>query len=93
MKQAVRPTEGTAVPPGVSKVPRISVAWRPSWSRLSVTRALLGFTSEQRLTRHAPARLRRVHDAAFWDGFAWLKMPVEDAQRLVTLTLPYSVRS
>ncbi|MGI5205976.1 hypothetical protein ACQEU6_30930 [Spirillospora sp. CA-108201] len=31
-------------------------------------------------------RPRRVRYAAFWDGFAWLKMPVEDAERLMALT-------
>jgi hypothetical protein len=29
---------------------------------------------------------RRVRYAAFWDGFAWLKMPIEDGARLVALT-------
>lgn len=31
-------------------------------------------------------RRRGLRYAAFWDGFAWLKMPVEDAERLVALT-------
>ncbi|MFG2244952.1 hypothetical protein [Spirillospora sp. NPDC048823] len=28
---------------------------------------------------------RRIRYAAFWDGFAWLQMPLEDAERLVAL--------
>jgi hypothetical protein len=31
-------------------------------------------------------RPRRERYAAFYQGFAWLKMPVDDTQRLVTLT-------
>ncbi|TDC57772.1 hypothetical protein E1281_03620 [Actinomadura sp. KC345] len=29
---------------------------------------------------------RRARYAAFWDGFAWLQLPLEDAERLVALT-------
>lgn len=34
---------------------------------------------------------RRVRYAAFWDGFAWVQMPVEDAADLVGLTVDIAV--
>jgi hypothetical protein len=33
-----------------------------------------------------PERIKRY--AAFWDGFAWLKMPAEDLERLMKLAEP-----
>lgn len=76
---------GTTVSIDVGMVDLVSALWRDGYTTLQccedIGKGILGGGS-----LIPPERVERY--AAFWDGFAWLKMPAADLERLMKVAEP-----